>query len=116
MQIQLPRPGLFSVSLVAVVADDGGGIVAVAKNLGGTGRVCHITDPLPPLSLIRIPIRDFLTTSDAASLFFFAPDYCENFCEEASSPSLSPLLPPCIISLNMCSRIRKKKKLERRYY
>jgi len=34
---------------VAVVADDGGGIVAVAKNLGGTGRVCHITDPLPPL-------------------------------------------------------------------
>lgn len=55
MQIQLPRPGLFSVSLVAVVVDDGGGIVAAAKNLNSTGRVCHITDPLPSLPLPSRP-------------------------------------------------------------
>lgn len=55
-----------------VVADDGGGTVAVAKNLSGTGRVCHITGPLPlPLLLVQISIRDFLTASDAASLLFF---------------------------------------------
>lgn len=71
MQIQLPRPGLFSVSLVAVVADDGGGTIAVAKNLSDTGRVCHITGPFPSLP-VQIPIRDFLTASDAALLLFFS--------------------------------------------
>jgi len=74
MQIQLPWPGLFAVSLMAVL------LMTVEKAFSRcsskkperSGRVCRVT---------RFPlrIRDFLTASDAA---FFAPDYCEKFCEK----------------------------------
>lgn len=93
MQIQLPRPGLFPVSLVVVVADDGReeafSLAALAKNASvtGTGRVCRITGPPPSDSHWGL--------FDSVRCYVFLHRIiAESFAEEAASElSLRVFLP-----------------------
>lgn len=119
MQIQLPRPGplLSSVSLVAVVADDGRGDGDDYHDVPLPSRTLFLTLYLPPPSFFfiarvsaknqsaatrravhrsrlsyhsrRIRIRDFLTASDAAALRFLLRFIAKSFRGGRRAPRLS---------------------------